>query len=63
MNRERRKFVSGYLGDMSKAIFAVALASRFFIELPMAVRIVLGVTGVAVFVIAVLMVPEGDNHV
>ncbi len=60
-DRTRREFMARYLADVSKAIFAVALASKFFIDLINWMRILLPVAGLAFFVIAFLMQPKGET--
>ena len=39
----RREYLSKYAGDVGKTIFAVGLASNFFIQMPGPIRISLGI--------------------
>ena len=54
----RREFTARYLADLSKAIFAVALASKLFLELPRWLRVALPVVGVLFFVVAFFLYPK-----
>jgi hypothetical protein len=58
----RRDFTARYLSDMSKAIFAVALASRFFGDLPFWARVFLILAGCVLFSWAFIIVPKGGQH-
>ena len=53
-----REFTARYLGDLSKAIFAVALASKLFVELPTWLRVMLMISGVAFFLAAYVILPR-----
>jgi len=58
LDEARREFTARYLADISKAIFAVALASKLFIELVPWLRISLPILGVALFVVAFFIQPR-----
>ena len=62
INDTRRKFTARYLSDLSKAVFAVALASKLFIELPTWLRILLGIGFVTLFILAFFIQPKGDKE-
>ncbi len=55
------EFTARYLADISKAIFAVALASKFFFELSVPLRILLPILGVILFIVAFIMHPGGKK--
>ncbi len=57
----RREFTARYLADISKAIFAVALASKFFIDMAVWLRISLPVAGIMFFTTAFFMQPHGGK--
>lgn len=61
ITEKHKEFAAKYLADISKAIFAVALASNFFIELPMWVRIFLPITGIGFIIVALLILPGGKE--
>ena len=61
IERKRREFVARYLADISKAIFAVALASKLFIDLAQWLRITLPILGFTLFIIAFFIQPKGEN--
>lgn len=58
IDEARREFTARYLADLSKAIFAVALASKFFLELPWWLRVLLPLLGLLLFVIAFFLYPR-----
>ncbi len=43
INDARREYLSKYVGDVGKTIFAVGLASNFFIQMPVWTRVSLGI--------------------
>ena len=57
MSEERREFTARYLADLSKAIFAVALASKFFLDLRPELRIALPILGCLFFMAAYFLCP------
>jgi len=57
-----REFTARYLGDLSKAIFAVALASKLFVDLPAWLRVTLTITGVGFFILAYLVLPRSKKE-
>ncbi len=57
----RREFTARYLADISKAIFAVALASKFFFDLAVPLRIILPIAGLIFFAIAFFIQPGGEK--
>ena len=57
----RREFMARYLADLSKAVFAVALASKFFFELSVPLRIILPIAGLIFFTIAFFIHPGGKK--
>ena len=57
----RRGFTARYCADISKTIFAVALASKFFIDMAVWLRISLPIVGIIFFLIAFFMQPPGGK--
>ena len=57
----RKEFIARYFADISKAIFAVALASKLFVELTLWLRISLPIAGVSFFILAILLLPKGGR--
>ncbi len=57
MSEERREFTARYLADISKMMFALALASKLFLDLRPELRIGLPTLGAALFVIAYFLCP------
>ena len=57
----RREFIARYLADISKAICVVGLASKFFLDLPLGARIVLGLSGMLLFILAIVVQPEKEG--
>ena len=55
----RREFIAKYLADISKAICAVGLASRFFLDLPLGTRFILGIVAMVFFISSVFVQPKG----
>ena len=60
IDEARREFTAGYFADLSKAIFAVALASKFFIDLRTWLRVLMPSIGLFFFIAAFLIHPKGD---
>ena len=60
-NDVRREFMARYLADLSKAVFAVALASKFFFDLTIPLRIILPIAGLIFFAIAFFIQPGGKK--
>ena len=60
-NDVKREFMARYLADLSKAVFAVTLASKFFFELSVPLRILLPVAGIVFFIIAFFIHPGGKK--
>lgn len=58
IDEARREFTSRYLADLSKAIFAVALASKLFVDLPQWLRFALPSVGLLLFLIAFCLYPK-----
>ena len=58
----RREFTARYLADLSKAIFAVALASKLFVDLTRWLRITLTLLGAVFFVAALIIHPKGEKE-
>ncbi len=56
-------FLAKYFGDLSKAIITVGIASYFFKELPLPLRIISGAMALVFFIIAVIILNnlEGDK--
>jgi hypothetical protein len=61
--KEVQEFVAKYFGDISKAIVTVGIASYFFKELPLPLRIGCGIMAVVFFMIAVIIINDlqGDK--
>jgi hypothetical protein len=49
-------FIAKYFGDLSKAIVTVGVASYFFKEMPMPLRILCGVMALVFLVISVIII-------
>ena len=60
MRESHSEFTAHYLADISKAIIAVGLASKLFIDLPTWLRITLATSGVGLFIMAYFIHP-GDK--
>ena len=60
-DRARRKFTAQYLADISKAVFAVALASKLFVDLALWQRVGLTVLGIAFFLVGLFILPKGER--
>jgi hypothetical protein len=60
--KEKLKFLAGYFSDLSKAILSLAIASKFFGDMPTWTRLVLPAFGFVLFVLAMWILPKGDNH-
>jgi len=61
LTKEQVEFIAKYLGDISKAIFAVALASKFFGDFALWLRFVLAGVGFACVFAAIWMLPKGGK--
>ena len=61
IDKNRKEFTARYLADISKAIFAVALASKLFVELAVWIRITLPILGFLIFAIAFFIQPKGEE--
>ena len=61
IDETRRKFTAQYFADLSKAVFAVALASKLFGDLAVWLRVGLALLGVAFFVLAFFINPKGER--
>lgn len=62
IDHARREFIARYLGDISKAIFTVGLASKLFFEFPTWLRITLIVVSVILFIIALFIQPPKEGE-
>ena len=58
---KRQEYVAKFLGDLSKTIFAVGLASYFFKGFSVVVRIGCGVAFLILMVISIISYPEGGE--
>ena len=55
-------FIAKYFGDLSKAVFTVGLASHFFKEMPISLRIGLVVLAFVFFTVGVILIErKGDK--
>ena len=61
-DKARRKFIANYLADISKAIFAVALASKLFVDLALWLRTILTIAGMVFFVVGLFVLPKGERE-
>src|SRR4029077_19951229 len=61
-DKARRRFTAHYLADLSKADFAVALASKLFIDLGLWLRVGLTVLGIMFFVAGLFLLPKGEKE-
>ena len=61
IDQARREFIAKYLGDISKTIFAVGLASKLFFEFPTWLRITLIMASVTLFIIALFIQPPKEG--
>ena len=49
-------FIAKYLGDLSKTVIAVGLASHFFKEMSMFLRVGLAVSAIAFFALSAILI-------
>jgi hypothetical protein len=56
--REQLEFVAKYFSDLSKAILALAIASKFFGDMPTWARVFLPTLGFGLFILAIWMLPD-----
>ena len=56
IKKEVQEFIAKYFGDLSKAIVTVGIASYFFKEMTLPLRILCGVMALVFFIIAVIII-------
>ncbi len=62
LTKETQEFIAKYLGDLSKAILTVGLASYFFEKMPMPLRIGFTFAALVFFVTSVILIEKkGDQ--
>ena len=51
-------FIAKYFGDLSKAVLTVGLASHFFKEMPLLLRVGLAIAAIAFFTFSVILIEK-----
>lgn len=62
IGKSKREFIAKFLSDLAKTMFAIGIASAFFREFPMQVRIGLWTVFIALCGSSVWMYPERQEE-
>jgi len=63
IDANRREHIAKYMSDVSKAIVAVGLASKFFLDLSIGMRMWLGIMAFILFMISIwFQPPKGGSQ-
>ena len=62
IKKETQDFIAKYFGDLSKAVFTVGLASHFFKEMPLFLRIGLATLALVFFAISVIVIERKKEN-